>query len=177
MDSHLFFLDLIVTALQQPNPNPVIAKTLAKIEKQGREPHYAQGLQQFWLFMSEVSKHWEANESKHDHKIIVEYDGNSFGFIECYSEPSVKRMNWAQPGYYEVKFETGRIIWQGELTRRHLIWENAFPERDLELAADTGDSDQAVTKEIRLLNGELIIKIIPQIEYGCIELIVGSPIC
>jgi len=174
MDHHLYFLDLIATALQQPAPHQAVKQTLLKIEKLGRQPQYSQGLDQFWLFMREVSNHWKASPSEYNHyyndiEIIVERNGEPIVFINCDSAPIIKRIHWAQPGYYRVKFNTGRIIWQGALTERDLIWAKAFPERDLDLAADTDDSTQVVTKEIHLLNSELIIKIIPQIESGCIE--------
>jgi len=75
-----------------------------------------------------------------------------------------------KPGYFEVKLNTGHILWQGNLIEKDLLWTKAFPERDFELAADTGDTDQPVTKELRLLNDELIIRVFPGIESGRLEI-------
>lgn len=103
-------------------------------------------------------------------EIILERNEESMDSIPLEKLPVVKRIAHVKPGYFEVKLNTGRILWQGNLIEKDLLWAKAFPERDFELAADTGDADQPVTKELRLLNDELIICVFPGIESGCIEI-------
>ncbi len=66
--------------------------------------------------------------------------------------------------------DTGWVIWQGELTERDLIWMAAFPDVPLDLAADTDETSARTTREESLLDGELILRVIPGLESGNIEL-------
>jgi hypothetical protein len=115
----------------------------------------------------------EASKSEADDqikKIVVEQDGNHFYSLQFNLKPVTGRIKKVEPGRYVVRFNTGRIIWQGDLTEQELIWDKAFPERELELAADTGDAPPIATKEITLFNKEITIKVIPGIESGNIEI-------
>ena len=121
----------------------------------------------------------EASKSEADDqikKIVVEQDGNHFYSLQFKLKPVTGRIKRVKPGRYVVRFNTGRIIWQGDLTKRELVWYKAFPERELELAADTGDAPQITSKEITLFDNEIIIKVIPGIESGYIEITIKRPV-
>ena len=105
-------------------------------------------------------------------EIVLERNQESMDSIPLEKLPVVKKIAHVKPGHFIVKLNTGRILWQGDLTKKDLIWAQAFPERNFELAADTGDADQPVTKELRLLNDELIIRVLPGIENGRLEITV-----
>ncbi len=107
-------------------------------------------------------------------EIILERNEESMDSIPLKKLPVVKRIAHVKPGYFEVKLNTGHILWQGNFIEKDLLWTKAFPERDFELAADTGDANQSVTKELRLLNDELIIRVFPGIESGRLEIKVGE---
>lgn len=62
------------------------------------------------------------------------------------------------PGDYALETESGRLLWEARLTARDLLWGAAFPGRALDLAADTGEPPAIVTREERLLGGELILR-------------------
>ena len=86
----------------------------------------------------------------------------------------IKEFRNVTPDHYAARMDTGRIIWQGELTEKELIWSAAFPGQALELAADTGEPAARMTREITLLNGELIIRVFPGAESGRLELRIGE---
>ncbi|MBC2714913.1 MAG: hypothetical protein HF978_06350 [Desulfobacteraceae bacterium] len=114
----------------------------------------------------------EAKPARFAHQqmnIIVEYEGEHFYSLPIQITPITKMISGALPGRYIIRFNTGRILWQGELKEHDLLWGKAFPARELELAAETEERTAIVTREIKLLDGEMIIRIIPKIESGCIE--------
>jgi hypothetical protein len=107
----------------------------------------------------------EAPEKIH---IIIDCDGKHFGSVSIEKESQM--VSGALPGCYIIRFNTGRILWEGELTEKDLFWAKAFPEQALDLAADTGDVVNVVTRKIKLLDGELVVRVIPKIESGSIKL-------
>ena len=103
-------------------------------------------------------------------EIIIERNGEPITSISCERLPVTKEMRNVNPGHYSLKLDTGRVIWEEELTGQDLLWADAFPGQDLDMAADTGDTVARMTREIRLLNGELVIRVFPEIESGRLEL-------
>jgi len=103
-------------------------------------------------------------------KIIIEKNGETIISIPVKAAPLCRIIKNIKPGQYEIRFNTGRMLWQGELTDRDLLWTAAFPEKDMALAADTGEPAEHLTREISLLDGELVIRVIPELESGSIEL-------
>ena len=79
------------------------------------------------------------------------------------------------PGDYSLALETGRVIWEGHLAARDLLWSAAFPERALDLAADTGERPTTTTHEEHLLGGDLILRVFPGLESGRIEVELRLP--
>ena len=80
-----------------------------------------------------------------------------------------------QPGFYALSFDTGRVIWEGELTGNDLLWTHAFPGQDLRLAADTGEEAIQPSRQFQLLQGEIVLNVYPGLESGRIELLVNRP--
>jgi len=103
-------------------------------------------------------------------KIIIDRNGKTIISIPVKVGPFSQIIKNIMPGQYEVRLNTGRMLWQGELTDRDLLWTTAFPEKDVALAADTGELAEHPTREISLLDGELMIRVIPELESGSIEL-------
>jgi hypothetical protein len=107
-------------------------------------------------------------------EIIVEKNGERIGSAPCERLPVTKEIRNVKPAHYAARMDTGRVIWQGELTEKELIWSIAFPGEALELAADTGEPAARMTQEITLLNGELVIRVFPGAESGRLELRLGA---
>jgi hypothetical protein len=159
---NLYFIGLIADAFQQPDPKTAIEEAFKKITKLGQSQGYERGFQQFKRFMALMNGNGL--------EIIIDKNGESIVSIPIKNGPYSEKIQNIKPGQYEVRLNTGRILWQGELTVRDLVWTAAFPETDMALAADTGEFSGFMTREIKLLNGELVLRIVPELEGGCIEL-------
>jgi hypothetical protein len=119
----------------------------------------------------------ETSKSKTAQKIpeiIIGRNGERISSIPCERLPVTKEIRNVKPGLYSLKLNTGRLIWEEELTERELLWAVAFPREALDLAADTWDIAARATRKIVLLNGELIIRVFPEIESGHLELTIGD---
>lgn len=74
------------------------------------------------------------------------------------------------PGDYSlILANNGWVIWAGRLTAKDLVWAEAYGAKDLDLAAETGDTHRRPTREIVLLDGDVILRTFPGIESGSIE--------
>jgi hypothetical protein len=181
MTNDLYFLRLIAEALEKPDSKTAIEGALKKIRIMGKLPEYKLGFEQFNRFMAEVNdsfkKHFEEPVDMMASlvkdlalEIIIERNGENVISIPVKGGPFSEKIKNIKPGKYDVRLSTGRMLWQGELTEQDLVWTAAFPGTDMALAADTGDDAEHMTREIRLLEGELIIRVMPELESGCIEL-------
>ena len=75
-------------------------------------------------------------------------------------------MRGLTPGNYTVKFSTGRIVWEGTLTAKDVLWVRAFPSQELKVAADSGGAQRQYSRREVLLAGEIEIFIYPGVESG-----------
>jgi len=103
-------------------------------------------------------------------EIILEKDGKRFGLFSVGESPNITKIGGIKPAYYRFLLSTGRLIWEGNLTEKDLLWAFAFPQQDLEMAAKTDDMIKRATREIKALGGEVIIRIFPEIESGNLEI-------
>lgn len=74
------------------------------------------------------------------------------------------------PGAYTLTLSTGRPIWEGMILPEQVLWAEAYPGRDLEMAAQTGDLGQEATHVESLLNGELELRMYPGLEAGTMRI-------
>ena len=103
-------------------------------------------------------------------EFMVERESNHLGTISLNEIPDSGSISNIEPGNYIIKLDTGRVLWEGKLSGKDVLWTEAFPGRALDLAADTGGMERVPSREIRLLEGELIIRIFPGMEAGRIEI-------
>ena len=103
-------------------------------------------------------------------EFIVEKEANLIGTISLNEIPGSGSIGNIEPGNYIIKLDTGRVLWKGKLSGKDVLWTEAFPGRALDLAADTGDLEKVPSREIRLLEGELIFRVFPGMETGRIEI-------
>jgi hypothetical protein len=79
------------------------------------------------------------------------------------------------PGHYSMRLSTGRVLWAGELQREDVEWTAAFPGRALDLAAaDARTLAGPPTREMRLLDGEVVMRIFPGLEAGAMVITVNG---
>jgi len=228
MIDDLYFIPIIVDALDAPNREHALEKAFETIKTMGQDPKHRQGYEQFRQFMQEVAHHASADDEGSFPEItaiaetlIIELATETFGGSDEQREAATKLINahpeWKkalenlrteleQPpetsfptdiiverhgepvrtasfdtlpgivsfpnigsGYYTIRLATGRVIWEGELTDRHLAWSRAFPGRPLDMAADTGDEAGEPTLDLDLLNGDVHIRVFPGTEKGRIQ--------
>ena len=137
------------------------------LDQVGLQPHWQEEFERLCKEISEA-------EARSIPRIIIERNGENIGSIPWKHLPFIHEIGNLKPGTYRVKLDTGRVIWQGELAERELIWALAFEEQALDLAADTREAPARTTREITLLNGDLIIRVFPEIESGRLELRIGG---
>jgi len=127
----------------------------------------------------ELFKQWEDEQevllsSEKYPSLVVERDGEPCGHVLIHTIPSEVSIGHLLPGRYVFRLDTGRILWEGELTDEDLLWEVAFPHQPLELAADTGREERQSRPDISLLGNELIARIIPGVESGAVQFIIRN---
>lgn len=88
--------------------------------------------------------------------------------------PGSKTIDNITTGGYNISFATGRLIWKGELTEKDLIWTEAYPGKPFELAADTTERKAQPTKEIRVFDGKITIRVYAGLESGRIEITMNT---
>jgi hypothetical protein len=84
--------------------------------------------------------------------------------------PDPAHIRSISPGKYTIQFSNGRLLWEGDLNKEDLIWAFAFPEEELEMAAETETSQRRPTRTISLLEGEITIRVFAGLESGQIRI-------
>ena len=74
-------------------------------------------------------------------------------------------------GQYRLILETGCVLWNASLDDRDLVWDRAFPNRPIQLAATTADAPSPSTHDATVLDGRLKVCVFPGIEAGTIAII------
>lgn len=183
MKDDLFFVPMIIHALQQPDPKAAMLEVFEKIRRMGQESRHARGYQQFLQFMESVDQAWlqEMPEElgaeilasmKRPSGIEIIIERNDKVVATCsFEQPSGARsVDGIAPGDYRVKLDTGRVLWEGCLAERELLWSKAFPGKPLKMAADSGQPRSEPTREISLLEGTVILRVYAGVESGFMEI-------
>ena len=79
------------------------------------------------------------------------------------TEVPMKLMN-INPGRYNVRLSNGRVLWEGELTRKHLRLMDAYEGEDLDMAAKTEEVEPTISEA--LFANELVMKVFLGLESG-----------
>jgi len=180
MNDRLYFIPLISDAISQPNPEAIIKKAFERIIQMGQSREYEQGYLQFLQFMKKafefseketiwLTEIWGHHEEETLLELVVTKDGETIASFPISLSECSQRVHDAMPGFYTFQLSTGRVLWMGELLRKDLFWLEAFPDSELELAADTKDLKPEPTQEIEILDGEFVIYVFPGFEGGIIE--------
>jgi hypothetical protein len=104
-------------------------------------------------------------------EIVMERKGVCLAAITYRHKDIIKTISNVKPGQFILKLKTGHVIWSGEITKVDLFWEDAFPSKDLKLAAETEQPEPKFSRIICLLNDEVILRIIPGIGHSSIDII------
>jgi hypothetical protein len=104
-------------------------------------------------------------------EVEVWKEGRPLGSFPITASPVVIRE--VTEGRYSVRLSTGRLLWEGELTREDVLWTRAFPGKELPMAAETEPVDRKPTRTIPLLDGELVMHVFPGLERAVIRMEMG----
>ena len=103
-------------------------------------------------------------------EITVSRDGVEVEVIAFTHSGEIHPVGRVRPGHYVLRLSTGRVLWRGDLGVQDVEWGAAFPDRALDLAADTEGAKGIPTRTFNLLEGELTVRILPGIEAGTMEI-------
>ncbi len=102
--------------------------------------------------------------------IAVIRDRSEIAVVTFERRGEFHRVRGITPGHYVLRLSTGRVLWRGDLGVQDVEWGAAFPERAVDLAADTECVRGVSTRAFDLLEGELTVRILPGIEAGTMEI-------
>jgi len=109
----------------------------------------------------------------HELELLLEKENNVLFSFPITPAPITKTIAGITPGLYSLRLNTGRILLTAELSETDLLWAAAFPQKDLPLAASTEDEEPEPTRQFRLLDGCLQVRVFAHIKSGYIEIIKG----
>jgi len=164
---------------------------MAEIRHLGREPRFRRGYSQFLRFVGEAARSaagrstegtpeqpFGREEAPFERPTEVEILGEQGDRLvsACRLVRGCRGayLEGIRPGPCCLKLDTGRVLWEGEVHEHDVLWAKAFPGQPLQMAADTSGPIYQTTRELRLLDGSLIVKFHPGLEGGQLEIIVGG---
>jgi len=74
------------------------------------------------------------------------------------------------PGQYILKLSNGRILWEGIISAKDVIWKKAFPDRDYAMQAETVKQPTEPTRSLQIFNGQIKLTFEAGLEAGKIKL-------
>ena len=77
------------------------------------------------------------------------------------------------PGYYIIALSNGRHLWEGDITQKDVLWDEAFPDKHYPMAADTGDVKTQATRTEEIITGEITLSLYAGLESGKIVVTVN----
>jgi hypothetical protein len=105
-------------------------------------------------------------ESETGYEVSIERNNHPVGTFSLIKEGRSQLLKNMYPGHYTLKLDTGRVIWDGELSQKDLIWSQAHPGKPLKLAADTEEKVILPKREISLLGDKIVLQVFPGVESG-----------
>ncbi len=103
-------------------------------------------------------------------EIIIERNGVMIAGFALEQAPDTHTILDVTPGHYVLCLESGRVLWECELSDQDLVWSAAFPGRALPMAADSGDSFAGPTHEVSLIGDRVVLCVLPGVESGSIAI-------
>lgn len=161
MNKNMYFIREIARAFGLAKRRAALTAAFRKIVQLGRKPENEVGFAQFCKFMGEVR-----DETAVD--VIIERDATIFASLRISPIEGLAIIDGITPGEYVVKLSTGLVIWRSTLSADDIIWARAFPERDLDLAAETEEMARPFSRRELLLDGAVALYVFPGVEAGAI---------
>jgi hypothetical protein len=182
LSNDLFFIPIIERALRRPDVSAALREAFKSIETLGRQAPYRRGYDQFQRLMAEANdthpelaakrmlqQFEDAFERPAELQLILQGPQGVVARIPVQRDPSRLVAGGLRPGRYVLRLDTGRVLWEGQLRERDLLWTKAFGGKPLELAADTEEAARSRTKELALLDEQLMVRVYAGLESGRLE--------
>jgi len=183
MSDDLYFFPILARAFEEPDALSALEEAFRRIREMGDLPQYRRGFLQFERFMEEVAQSscasekatealvqaiWEGRDSPPS-RFVLTKNGAAPRQFDAGPPRGFARLDNINPGFHSLSLDTGRVLWEGELTESHLLWVVAFPGEPLQMAADTGETGNRPTLKEDLLDGEVVLRVFPGLEGGSME--------
>ncbi len=144
-------LEALVAELEQPAQRGTLAELLeAYPEMRRRYERLADALDQ--------------DSESQSLELVVQHGEDVLGSFDVLRGGVLGRFGGVHPGYYRISLSSGRVLWDGEIAESDVI----IAGRPLELAADTGEPAAEASRDISLMNGEIMMCVYPGIESGTV---------
>ena len=147
-------LEALALVLERPEQREELVKVLE--DQPMRRQQYEQLMQALKLIMPD----------QHSLEVIVQRREETVAAFDMLGTGMLGRLGGISPDSYRFLLSTGRVLWEGELSSSDLLLSG----RPLQLAADTGDTVAAPSREIPLLGGEVVIHVHQGIESGTLTI-------
>jgi len=194
MTNDIYFIKLMAQAFDNVDLKSSLMRTFATIDQYAESPKFKKGYAQYKVFLSAIHDYLEvpyqpdtppptevteiintvekkaANEKYSTTiDIVLKKDEIFIASVPLVTDKPI-HIKKVTPGNYTILLETGRLLWEGQISEKDLIWGLAFPGRLLDLAADTDISISKPSKTIQFLGNFVVIDIFPGIEHGTIKI-------
>jgi len=169
MSNDLFFIPLLARAIGEPDTASALQNAFAEIQRLGKREEYRRGFSQFARFMEQVARDAQSSALE----IRVWRNDRQVGTVTITHSKRSGGLVGIASGEHSLSLSTGRVIWQGEIVPKDILWALAFPGRPLEVAAATEPTQPEATRTESLLGGELILRVFPGLESGRLAVELG----
>ena len=186
----LYFLRLIQDALDAEDSRTALLEAIERVRHIGLAPEYREGYANFLLFVQTVEEALAEDggaaatvqylkalrdETAQFHgtsplEVEILKDGKPLGNLVCSDQSGQLSLRQITPGLYEVSLSNGRLLWSRELADKDLRWSIAYPQTEYPAAAMTGPAQAKPTISESLLDGSLLLEVLPGIESGTLRI-------
>jgi hypothetical protein len=191
MNNDMFFISEIEDAIESENPYSALEFKISEIISTGQRPGYTNGLYQFDAFLNKIREiieyqlldeqyvklieglwnlYCDGMEKRGYLDLLISRDSEPIATIPVKPTKVAYEINNVSPAFYSFELSSGRLLWEGLVYKTDLLWKFANPGKDFRLAADTDGAPPKPTREMTLLDGEVIIRIFPGLEVGSIQI-------
>jgi hypothetical protein len=180
MKEDLGFIAKIAKALGQRDPKAALMEVFAQLEALGQTPGGQRCYQQFLAFAGQVqqarhgndldSGEWITSPSARPIQLLLEREEQQVGVFSFPGGLGVDTVAGIAPGDYQIKTDTGWLLWEGHLSPGDLLWSIAFPGQPLRMAADTEQAERRHTRQVELLDGSVILRTYAGVESGSLQI-------
>ena len=163
----LYFIPPLMRAFQRSDRGTALREAFEEIASMGKRAGREQGQRQFLRFMEEAVAAWRVT-------VLLVSEGRPVTSFGARVDAGEVRVPGIEPGEYSLWLSTGRCLWLARLTAEQLLWNAAFPSEPLRLAADSEGGQGEWSHQVRLLDGEVVIRIYPGVGSGTLGIAIRS---